>query len=83
MPLGAMGETAKILSRREARSEWRFRWSGCSVRCATEGTRWMPGTWRRLGGDTGGLDEGHSNKGKDSPKKIWMNSKDIPLDLGK
>ena len=43
----------------------------------------MPGTWQRLGGDTGGLDEGHSNKGKDSPKEIWMNSKDIPLDLGK
>ena len=35
------------------------------------------------GGDTGGVDEGHSNKGKDSLKERWMNSKDIPLDLGK
>lgn len=57
--------------------------SGCRVGCASEGSTQEPGRLAVTGGDNSGLDEGPSNKGKDSSKETWMNSKDISSDLGR
>lgn len=83
-PPGALGRQGRILRRGEARPDLHFRWLlrlQCEV--CIRGDDMEARRLAVTGAENGGLDEGDSSEGKDSPKERWTHSKGISLDLGK